>query len=256
MNEWIVIKLGGSLLSPYETASKSLQLGQLPFDVVYSRELLGEIMASGKKVVIVVGGGFLNRWYLQKFRELMLEKPETTTDFHVLGMAASDINATMFRILAGEVLGYENIYPSVIKYEDYSRLATLGEDFSRYQVVIAAGWKPGHSHDVDALMFSCLFALPVVYSFKNIDGIYTGDPHKDATAVKKKQLTWQEYRGIIKAESHAPGASFPVDAVAARLAEATNKSFVVIDGRDMRAVREVLQEGITTRGSTIRQNVV
>ena len=76
------------------------------------------------------------------------------------------------------------------------------------------------------------------------------------TAVKKKILSWQEYKGIIKTELHVPGASFPIDAVAARLAEATNKSFVVIDGRDIRAVREVFQEGITTRGSTINGNAV
>lgn len=252
MSEWIVIKLGGSLLSPYETASRSLQIGQLPFDVEYARELLAELKNSPKRAVVVVGGGFLNRWYLQQFKEMKLAKMETVTDFHVLGMAASDINGTLFRMLAGETLGYENVYPTLLKYEDYTRLDRLAPELNKYKIVVAAGWKPGHSHDVDALMFASLFSLTYVLSFKNIDGIYTGDPRTNPTAVKKKTLSWPEYRSIIKAEQHQPGASFPVDAVAAKLSEELKKGFIVIDGRDIRAVREILAEGITTRGSTIK----
>lgn len=254
MNEWKIIKLGGSLLSPYETASKSLRIGQLPFDIEYSKDLLAEVKQSGKKVVFIIGGGFLNRWYLQQLREIKLGKSETTNDFHILGMAASDINATVFRILAGETLGYENVYPTVVKYEDYSRLQTLGADFEKYQVVIAAGWKPGHSHDVDALMFASLFGGKKVFSLKNIDGIYTADPRIEPTAVKKKTLNWTGYRNIIQANTHLPGGSFPVDPIAARLAEKMAMNFIVIDGRDMRAVREVLVEDVTTRGTTILPN--
>lgn len=251
MSPWTIIKLGGSLLSPYETASKSLQLGQLPFDTEYTNELLEELKSSRKRCVIVVGGGFLNRWYLQQFKELKLQKPETVTDFHMVGMAASDINATLFRILASEKIGYEKVFPYVVKYQDYEKLLSLQNEFEKYDVVVAAGWKPGHSHDVDALMFASLFNVPSVYSFKNIDGIYNGDPRKVPTAVKKKTLTWEVYRSIINATTHNPGASFPIDAVAAQLAERMGIGFVVIDGRDTRAVRELMSEGVTTRGSTI-----
>ncbi len=254
MNQWKVIKLGGSLLSPYETASKSLRIGQLPFDTEYAQNLLEEVKKSDKHIVFVVGGGFLNRWYLQQLKEMKLDKPETVNDFHTLGMAASDINASYFRILAGEALGYENVYPTVIKYDDYAKLQDVSKQFGKYKVIIAAGWKPGHSHDVDALMFASVFGLKKVFSFKNIDGIYSADPRKDPSALKKKTLTWSAYREIIGANSHVPGASFPIDAIAARLAEKTETSFVAIDGRDMRAVREVLEEDLTTRGSTILPN--
>ncbi|MCC7304254.1 hypothetical protein IT418_02470 [bacterium] len=251
MSEWKVIKLGGSLLSPYETASRSLRIGQLPFDMDYTRELLNEVKISAQKIVFVIGGGFLNRWYLQQMRDNRLEKPETVTDFHILGMAASDINATIFRILAGETLSYDNVYPSVVKYDDYTRLQSISTEFDKYQIVVAAGWKPGHSHDVDALMFSTLFGNKKVYSFKNIDGIYSADPRMEPTAKKKKTLTWESYQAIIKSHIHKPGANFPIDPIAASLAETTKTSFVVIDGRDIRAVREVFTEGRTTRGSTI-----
>jgi len=251
MNDWKVIKLGGSLLSPYETASRSLQLGQLPFDTEYAKELLAEVKKSGKKIVFIVGGGFLNRWYLQQFRELKFDKPETVTDFHYLGMAASDINAILFRILAGEIFGFENVYPTVVKYDQYNHLREESIEFEKYQVIVAAGWKPGHSHDVDALMFSALFNTGKMFSFKNIDGIYSADPKQYPTAMKKKSLKWAAYRDIIKVTTHKPGASFPVDAIAAQLAERMNKQVVVIDGRDMRAVREVLMDDLTTRGTTI-----
>lgn len=246
-----MIKLGGSLVSPYETAFKSLQDGKLPYDVEYAKELLEEVKTSGRKVVFVVGGGFLNRWYLHEFREKHFDRPETVSDFHYLGMAASDINATLFRILAGEIFGFDQVYPTVIKYSDYDKLPELAKDFDKYQVIVAAGWKPGHSHDVDTLLFAAQLKTSMVCSLKNIDGVYTADPKKDPTAVKKKTLTWPEYRAIIKENIHVPGMSFPIDAVAAKLGEESNIGFYVIDGRDMRAVRELLMENVTTRGTTV-----
>ena len=250
-NDWRVIKLGGSLLSPYAMGLKSLQEGNLPFDVVFAKELLQKLAESKKKCVLVIGGGFLNRWYLQKIRELNLEKPETQTDFHYLGMAASEMNATLCRMLAGEVFGFEHVFPKVVKYQDYDNLDELKPEFEHFQLVIGAGWKPGHSHDVDALLFASLFGQQQAYSFKDIDGIYSADPKKNPTAGKKKTLTWADYRAIINTNRHLPGASFPIDGVAAQLAEKSGMGFTVIDGRDMRAVEEVLAEGITTRGSTI-----
>lgn len=251
MNDWHVIKLGGSLLSPYETANESLMQARLPFDLNYANTLLKSIQKAGKKCVIVVGGGFLNRWCLQQFRDLHLDKHENETDFHMVGMAASDINATLFKMLAAELFGHENVFPRVVMYSDYDKLSELEAEFSKYQIVIAAGWKPGHSHDVDALMFASLLHVSYFASFKNIDGIYTADPKKNATAVKKKTLTWAQYREIIHSDTHEPGASFPVDGVAAQLGERTGIGCLVIDGRDVRAVEEILLEGITTRGSTI-----
>jgi len=248
---WKVIKLGGSLLSPHETGLQLLQEGKLPIDLTYVQELLTEVLQSGARCVLVVGGGFLNRWYLQQVNVMNLQNNDYTNDLHMIGMAASDINASVLRMLATERLGAEFVYPSVVKYADYGNLSTLKAEFEKYRMVIAAGWKPGHSHDVDALLFGSLFNEKQVYSFKNIDGIYTADPKTNPTAVKKKTLSWQEYRDIIKTSIHVPGASFPVDAVAAQLAEKSGLGMTVIDGRDMRAVREVLLEGITTRGSTI-----
>jgi uridylate kinase len=253
-DNWLVVKLGGSLLSPHETGPGLLKDGQLPLDIVYARELIKEVELAQARCVFVVGGGFLNRWYLKQIKEIELNKANYDQDLHMIGMAASDINASIFRMLIAEELENNVVYPRVVKYEDYDRLDSLKNDFSKYQVVVAAGWKPGHSHDVDALMFGSLFKEKQIYSFKNIDGIYTGDPRTDATAVKKKTLTWDEYRAIIKTSEHLPGASFPIDAVAAQLAQKIRLGVVVIDGRDLRAVREVFTEGITTRGTTVEAN--
>lgn len=248
---WLVIKLGGSLLSPHETGPELIKDGQLPLDIQYARELLQEVIRAQVRCVFVVGGGFLNRWYLKQLQELELNKANYETDLHTIGMAASDINASIFRMLVAEELGNTLVYPHVVKYEEYGRLDELKKDFAKYQIIVAAGWKPGHSHDVDALMFGTLFREKQIFSFKNIDGIYTSDPRTNTTAVKKKTLTWDEYRAIIKTTEHIPGASFPIDAVAAQLAQKTGLGAVVIDGRDMRAVREVLTEGVTTRGTTV-----
>jgi len=247
----LVIKLGGSLLSPHETSEANLREGKLPFDATYARKLLREIEQAQVRCVLIVGGGFLNRWYLQQIKLLGLTDTTFTNDLHTIGMAASDVNASVFRMFASEVLGANQVYPHVVKYEEYEHLDEMKKDFGKYQIIVAAGWKTGHSHDVDALMFGSLFKEKQIFSFKNIDGIYTADPKKDPTATKKKTLTWREYREIINASEHVPGASFPIDAVAAQLAEKVGIGVVVIDGRDFRAVEEVFVEETTTRGSII-----
>lgn len=251
MKERVIIKLGGSLLSPNEASQNSIRNLQIPFDFEYAENLITQLKDSNRQFILVVGGGYINRWYVNQLKERKLYTPDVVNDFHTIGMASSELNGSILRILLSNILGVNKVFKRVVKYGDYDNLQKLKPEIGASQFVVAGGWKTGHSHDVDALMFASLFASNQVISLKNIDGIYTADPNKDPSAVKKKILTWPEYRSIIKVTEHEPRASFPIDAVAANLAEKSKIGFTVIDGRDFVAVKEAIDTKLSQYGSTV-----
>jgi uridylate kinase len=154
-------------------------------------------------------------------------------------------------MLAAEVFGEHAVYPTVVKYQDYDALDENKKELQRSQVIIGAGKKAGHSTDVDALLFASFFGTNQVISLKNVDGIYTADPKVSPDAEKRKVMNWTEYRTIIKAKLHVPGASFPIDAIAAQLAEKMKIGFTVLHGRDFDAINEVVKTRLSSKGSVI-----
>jgi len=249
MRERVIIKLGGSLLSPHERSLEMVKSGSIPFDFQYAKDLLELLNKSNHSFVIVIGGGFLNRWYLRSLKNY--NSSLTIDDRHKIGMAASNINSLSFHMLAIDILGEEDVYKKVLIYNDYEHLSELKEGLNSKKIIIAAGWRSGHSHDVDSLMFASLFSSNQVLSLKNIDGIYSADPKKDSSAVKKKVLTWPEYRAIIHVDKHNPGASYPIDPVAAQLAERSKIGFTVLDGRDFDSVEEAIKTKLASKGSVV-----
>lgn len=251
MSERIIFKVGGSLLSPYEEAQIKVASGGIPFDFGYARKILEECKNSGKAFVFIVGGGFLSRWLVKGVKNELEITDSMQTDLHHIGIASSIINAEMFRMMAAEVFGEKAVYPTVVKYCEYDSLENNVAELEKFRIIVGAGRKPGHSTDVDALLFASLFGTNQIASLKNIDGIYSGDPKNDPAAEKKRVMTWYEYRSIIKETEHKPGASFPIDAVAAQLAEKMKIGFTVIDGRDFEAVNEVIRTRLSAKGSVV-----
>lgn len=271
MSDTVIIKLGGSLLSPYDKATEQVKKGQIPFDFSYALKLIKTLKSSNKRFIIVVGGGFLNRWYLQNIREsglvndYSLLKPAenkryhkvsgshpSINDLHTIGIASSIINASMFKMLIEHIDDSKNaVYPEVIKFSQYEELKNIKEDLKKHKYIIASGWKPGHSHDVDALIFAMLFNEKTVLSLKNIDGVYNKDPKRFKDAKKIPNMTWKEYIDLIKVSEHNPGASFPVDAKAARAFQAEKKVCVVLDGSDIYEVSRFLKTGDARKGTKI-----
>lgn len=251
MSERVIVKLGGSLLSPYETSENLLKQGRIPFDEEYVATLLQIVKETNKKFIFIVGGGYLNRWILKGITGDKNFAQAPVTDRHHIGIASGIINSMLFHSMAVTLLGEEMVYSEVLKYSDYDKLAEYKSAMDQSKVVVASGRKPGFSHDVVALYFATLFGTNQILTLKNIDGIYTADPHVDTMAVKKKVLTWAEYRSIIKVSEHQPGASFPIDAIAAQYAESLKIGFTVLDGRDWNAVTEAFQTRLTASGSVI-----
>lgn len=240
----IILKLGGSLLSPYETSLENLKAGKLPFDFDYARKLVDLLKNTENQIILLIGGGFLNRWYLAEFEKANIPVTRSLNDLHTIGIASSVVNASVFKILLQEALPQNDaVYPEVIKFGLYDSLPYMLPNLRRYRFIVGSGGKVGHSHDFDAIMFAELFKVDHFFSLKNIDGIYTADPKKDPTAKKIDNLTWKQYQDIIKVHVHTPGANLPIDAVAAELAERKNIGCFVGDGRHFDEVAKVIAGG-------------
>lgn len=252
MERPIIIKLGGSLLSPYETAIKQVMSGALPFDFEYAKQLISILAKTERQVVILVGGGFINRWYLRNIKQVLGNIPDSTNDLHTIGIASAVINASVFKILLQETLTDKGkVYPDVVKFGMYDDIAEIAHKFKESQFLIAAGWKPGHSHDLDAVKFAEIYGVNEFYSLKNIDGVYTADPSKDPNAKRIAALSWDEYFDIIKAHTHEPGANFPVDPIAAEEAKEKGMACYVMSGKTFEEIERILSGMMTTEASRI-----
>jgi uridylate kinase len=248
MNNWTVLKLGGSILSPKETINRK---NKVLFDYEFALKFLESIKTWQQKkliekIAIIVGGGTLNKQYLETTLEFLEENKFSTKEVsnnlkdHV-GIAAIALNAHTFLILATSYFSKEAVYQDVIKYKDYDRL----EDFKikdRVQILVGGRHKPGFSSDLDALNLAKFLNSNKVISLKNVDGIYDKDPNKHTDARYFKNLTWNEYKKILGDVKYEPRSHFPIDVVATKEAAKNNLEFVVMDGRDLKNFEKYLKK--------------
>ena len=111
------------------------------------------------------------------------------------------------------------------------------------------------SGDFDALLAALKLNTNFIISLKNVDGVYSADPKKDNLAKRLEKITWDEYLDIIGNPSeHTPGANYPVDPVAAKVAKAKGISFYIMHGEDLDNLVNVL-EGKKFSGTIISDNL-
>lgn len=223
----IVVKFGGSIFSTSEEKifdfSKALEL----------RDFLRSFY-SDYRFIVVVGGGYLARKYIQ------LLDTNSKSDFeqskHEIGVASININAIMFRSLfsKGEV---EEKIPRYSDFDDDSPL-----DFSKNVMVSAAG-HPGHSSDYNALKLAYRTGTNTIFSLKNIDGVYDKDPKKFQDARRLDTVSWDEYLDIIgNPPIFTAGGNYPVDPITARKSKPLGIKFVIMSGESLLQFKNYIEE--------------
>lgn len=212
----IVISLGGSIVNPGRI--------NLVFLRRFRRLLLGPTLRRDR-FFLVVGGGKPTRLYQQAARALV--RP-ANRDLDRLGIASTKLNAELIRILfAGHA------YPEVIT--DPTR--SLGKP---KKINVFSGWKPGWSTDYVAVRIAQRHGLKSVFNLSNVDYVYSGDPRKQKNARRFTALSWTQYRKLIKADWD-PGANYPFDPVASRLAQRSRLKVVVLNGRKVSNLENALK---------------
>lgn len=247
----IIIKLGGSLVSPYKKKFKTVL-----FDFNYVYKLFKRLKRFNKRVrfVLVVGGGRLNKEYLAAFDNFIGRKSHkgqvSSEALDGVGMASITLNATMVRVLAEYYFGGNIIFGRVIKFKDYEGLKKELPKIKRSRIVVAGASKPGYTSDMDAHHMAKLFGSSTIVTFKNVEGVFDQDPKKHKDAKLLPQLTWSEYFDIIGVKTHSPRSHFPIDPVAARSCQQSQTKCIVINGWDLENIASLFK-GERFKGSIV-----
>lgn len=199
-HEIIVISLGGSLIVPKKIDWKFLKK---------FRKLIVKEIKKGKRFVIITGGGYAAREYIQAAGKTA---PITKDDQDWLGIHATRMNAhlvkTIFRKYA---------HPRINK-NPHTKENLMKHFAKKEGLMVAAGWRPGRSTDYDSVVLAQRLNTKKIINMSNINYVYNKDPKKYKDARPIKNISWKDFRHIV-GNKWDPGLNAPFDPVASKLAQ-------------------------------------
>ncbi len=216
-NHYVIIALGGSIIAPNGL--------NVPFLKKF-RSFIIRHLKSGKRFIIVTGGGTIARHYQNAVSKLVRINQE---DKDWIGIHSTRLNAHLLRTVFAK-----ESYPVVL--DDPHK--TLREK-SRKNLIVASGWRPGWSTDYIALLLAKRFHAKRVIMAGHPDFVYTKDHNQYKNAQPIKQITWRRYQKLI-AQRWTPGMKVPVDPVAARFAKKFRIEAIVMRGTNLKNFENVI----------------
>ena len=222
----IVISLGGSLVVPNGGINHIF--------LKHFKNLIISEVQRDKRFIIVVGGGKTARHYQEAAQKVGKLDRE---DVDWLGIHSTHLNAQLVRTILREYA-----HPKIITHFDET------EEFKE-PVMVAAGWKPGHSTDYDTVLHAKNHGADTVVNLSNIDYVFDSDPKKNPDAKPLKEINWADFRKMV-GDTWNPGANHPFDPIASKEAERVGLNVVVMDGNDLDNFQKFL-DGEEFEGTTI-----
>ena len=207
MEEKIIISLGGSLIIPDNI--------DVDFLKDFKKLILSRV-AQGKKFVIVTGGGKTCRKYQDALKTVSQSSPK---DLDWLGIYSTRFNAEFLRLIFGEEYTEQKIILNPNEPVDLEK-----------SILIGAGWEPGNSTDLDAVLIAKNVGAKKIINLSNTDYVYDSDPKKNPNAKKIEKISWAEYRKLIPKEWD-PGLNSPFDPIASEMAEKEGMQVVIMNGK-------------------------
>ena len=210
--ETVIVSLGGSLIVPDA------------IDKTFLKKFRTLILSLPQKFVIVTGGGKTCREYNDAAKAFTKPKPD---DLDWMGIAATRLNAELVRVLFGK-----KAYKEVVENPTKKVLV-------KQKILVACGWKPGCSSDMDAVLWAKTFGAKKMFNLSNTLGVYSADPKKDSRAVLLDTISWKDYRKMI-GNKWSPGLNTPFDPTASRKADQLKLEVVVAKGTNLANVKKAL----------------
>ena len=217
MQKFSVVSLGGSLIVPNGGPDTAF--------LKNFRETILKFVGAGHRFFIVTGGGMTTRDY-QKSAKKIVGLPDVDVDW--LGIHVTHLNGHLLRTIFRD-----QAHVKVLTH--YSEKEDISEP-----IIIAAGWKPGHSTDYDAVMFAQLYGSNTVINLSNIPYVYDKDPNKFNDAIPLKEVSWGDFRKIV-GDTWTPGDNLPFDPIASKEAQKSNLKVVVMDGQNLQNFENFLE---------------
>ncbi len=213
-----VISLGGSIAFPEEININFLK------DFYF---FIKKQIKTGKKFVIVAGGGGITRKY-QKAASQITKVSNEDKDW--LGIHATRLNAHLLRTIFKR-----EAHPVVFDKRFKIR------EFGKYSIIVASGWRPGFSTDFVAIQIAVDFKIKKVINLSKIDYVYSEDLEENPKAKPIKEICWKDYLKIIP-KKWTPGLHVPIDPVGARLAKREKIAVIVAFGGNLENLKRILEE--------------
>lgn len=230
MQSPLIISLGGSMIIPDRAVN-------VPFLKAFRKLILR--VARHRRVIIVTGGGGVNRQYNAAAKDL---SRVAEADLDWIGIAATRLNAELVRSMFG-AQAFERVLGNPAK-----KVATTK------QILVGCGWLPGSSSDKDAVLLARTYSAREIVNISNIPYVFDKDPKKHKNAKQFRRLSWEQYRKLI-AKEWSPRLSTPFDPIASRLAEKNGVTVYVISGKKLTPFKAVLA-GKPFRGTVIHPEAV
>ena len=210
----IVLGLGGSIIFQNE----------INVPLLKEWKALVEKYAKTHKVIIVMGGGKLARWYQEAASSV---RPISTKEGDWLGIYATRANAKLIQTIFGKMA-------DPVLFDEPMKMKKLTSP-----VTVACGWEPGWSTDFICMSLAKQFGAKEVVMAGKPAFVYDKNPDQFIDARPFKEMKWSEYWKIIP-HKWTPGANTPVDPVAAKFGKANKITAIVADGKNMRNLEALL----------------
>ena len=229
--EIIIIKAGGSMFSKSET-------NLFDFELALKYKSVFDELTDKYKFIWVLGGGAVCRMYQNNLKNFDVRD----VDLDWVGVYCNNLNAILMRVALGK-----NAEENVLINEQITNTSKikLTKDY-----LVVGGEKPGQTGDGATVTIALKAGAKKIFSFKNVDGVYSEDPKKNKDAKFFDRLSWNEYFNIIGTTEHTPGDHYPVDPVASKKSFENGLEFVILDGSDLSNIKDALQ-GKSFKGTTI-----
>ena len=218
----IVLSLGGSIIVP----------GKI--DVGFLKQFRELILKTNDKVVIICGGGKTCRNYISAAK--CVTNLEKDADDWV-GIMSTRLNAELVKSIFGKYAHDKVIYEFDKKIK------------SDKKIIIGAGWKPGCSSDMDAVLATKMFNTDTVINLSNIDYVYDKDPRKFSDAKPIKKISWKDFRKLV-GDKWIAGINKPFDPVSTKKAEKLKLKVIVMKGTDINNLEDFFK-GRKFKGTVI-----
>jgi uridylate kinase len=227
--ETVVLSLGGSIMVPKN----------LP-DYSYLKKLRKLLLKHLDKMrfIIICGGGRTARNYMAAAGKVV-ELSDSEKDW--IGIAATRLNASLVKSIFRE-----KAHPKIIT-NPYEKIKDFKED-----ILVAAGYLPGFSTDFDSTVLAGQFRVKTLVNLTDVDYVYNKNPkeHRDAKPIK--DMLWKDFFKMFGVKFR-PGMNVPFDPVAAKEAEKKGLKVLVVNGRNLDNLDNLLY-GEIFRGTIIEKS--
>jgi uridylate kinase len=222
-----ILSVGGSIIIP-----------KTGFDIDFLKKFRRMILnrvKKGERFILVIGGGATCRVYqdaAKKVRKL------TDEDLDWIGIHTTIYNAQFVRYMFKDV-AYEGIVTNPKKKVKTDK-----------PVIIGAGYEPGHSTDMDAVLLAKTYGAKEILNLSNIEYVYDKDPNKFRSAKKIEDIDWESLRRDVVGYTWTPGFNAPFDPIASELAQKMKLTVKILQGTNLKEVGKAL-DGKKFKGTRV-----